>query len=258
MKLAAIQLDTIAMEVNHNVHKALGWCRQAFEAGAKYVFLHEGLTADYAPDPIRYGRSLDSHEVYGFCAMAGQYKGYIALGLNEVHQGRPYISCVFVSGKGVEAVYRKTYLWPNKKLGHEYIAYREGYRMERGVIAPGDGTKVVKVGRLRIGCIICADGSRKEAWDTFEKDRPDFIFYQNNRGNVAPHVKNSADRAKKLGVPMVITNRCGFSYHHFQLGGTCIIADDGSTVAAANEEGREEIVYAEYKDLHRLGSAQRK
>jgi hypothetical protein len=30
MKFAAIQLDTIAMEVNHNVHKALHWTRRAF------------------------------------------------------------------------------------------------------------------------------------------------------------------------------------------------------------------------------------
>ena len=80
----------------------------------------------------------------------------------------------------------------------------------------------------------------------------DTIFCQNNRGNVAPHVKNSAGRAKQLGVPMVITNRGGFSYHHFQLGGTCIIADDGTAVAAANEEGREETIYAEYDDLKRL------
>ena len=218
MKLAAIQLDTTAMEVNLNVHKALNWGRRAFEQGAAFVFFHEGLTADYTPDPIRYGRPLDSHEVYGFSKLAAHYDGYVALGLNEVYQGRPYISCVFLSGNGVEAVYRKSYLWPNKPLDHEYIAYQEGYRMERGVIAPGEGTVVVSVGGLRIGVLICADGSRDEAWATFRQDKPDLIFYQNNRGNVMPSHENSAPRAKELGVPMVITNRCGYSYHHFQLG----------------------------------------
>ena len=65
MKLAAVQLDTIAREVGHNVHKAMLWGRQAFEQGAKFVFFHEGLTADYSPEPMRDGRSLDSIEVYG-------------------------------------------------------------------------------------------------------------------------------------------------------------------------------------------------
>ena len=63
LKFAAVQLDTIAMEVNRNVHKALHWARRAFEAGATHVFFHEGLTADYTPDPMRYGRPLHSHEV---------------------------------------------------------------------------------------------------------------------------------------------------------------------------------------------------
>jgi ribosomal protein L24E len=48
---------------------------------------------------------------------------------------------------------------------------------------------------------------------------------------------------------MVCTNRCGFSYHRFQEGGTCIIASDGSVVAQANEKGEEEMIFAQFADL---------
>ena len=40
-KLAVIQLDTIACEVNHNVHKAMNWTRRAFLDGANYVFTRD-------------------------------------------------------------------------------------------------------------------------------------------------------------------------------------------------------------------------
>jgi predicted amidohydrolase len=121
-----------------------------------------------------------------------------------------------------------------------------GYRLERGVLAAGDGTAVLSVGDLRIGCLICADGSLPEAWQTFERDRPDLIFWQNNRGNVV-----SPGDAQELATPMVVTNRCGFSYHHFQQGGSCFIADDGTVVTKANEDGEEEMIFAGFSELKR-------
>ena len=255
--LAAVQLDTIPREVNHNVHKAMNWVRRAFVQGARFVFLHEGLTADYSPEPMRDGRPLDSAEVFGFSHLAKQYDGYVALGLNEVWQGRPYISMVFLGPDGVVGVYRKSYLWPNpSQHGKDdfdeflktYVPHQQGYRQERGILAHGDGTKVLEVGGVRIGCIICADGSQPQAWATFEQDRPDLIFWQNNRGNVIKR-GDAQEHAAELKTPMVVTNRCGFSYHHFQEGGTCILADDGSVVARANEDGEEEMIFAEYADL---------
>jgi len=258
-KLAAIQLDTIPCEVNINVHKAMNWTRRAFDQGAQFVFLHEGLTADYTPEPLRYGRSLDSPEVFGFSALAKQYGGYVALGLNEVWKGEPYISMVWLGPEGVVDVYRKSYLWPNKSqhgnddfndFVQSYVPHEAGYRLERSVLGHGDGTKVVEVGGLRIGCLICADGSQPEAWATFERDRPDLIFWQNNRGNVVSP-GDAQEHAKELRTPLVATNRCGFSYHHFQQGGTCIIADDGTVVAKANEEGEEEMIFAQLDDLRR-------
>ena len=258
-RFAVIQLDTIAREVNHNVHKAMNWTRRAFLEGADYVFLHEGLTADYTPEPLRYGRAVDGTEVYGFCHLAKQHGGYVAIDLNEVHEGRPYISMVWVGPEGVIGVYRKSYLWPNisqygpadfSDWAADYHPIEQGYRQERGLLSAGDGTIVMQVGDLSIGCLICADGSREEAWDTFKADRPDLIFWQNNRGNLARD-EQVPRRARELGAPMVASNRVGFSYHHFQAGGSIVVADDGSTVAKANEDGEEEMIWATYADLRR-------
>lgn len=256
-KLAVVQLDTISCEVNHNVHKAMIWTRRAFMEGADYVFLHEGLTADYTPEPLGYGRSIDGTEVFGFCHLAKQFGGYVALGLNEVYQNRPYISMVWVGPEGVIGVYRKSYLWPNNsEYGPgdysdwvaSYHPVEAGYRQERGIISPGDGTIVMEVGDLRIGCLICADGSREEAWDTFKEDRPDLMFWQNNRGNLAKD-EQIPRRAKEIGAPMVASNRVGFSYNHFQAGGSIVVAEDGTTVAKANEDGDEEMIFANYSEL---------
>jgi predicted amidohydrolase len=258
VKFAVVQLDTIACEVNLNVHKLMIWTRNAFENKANFVFLHEGATADYTPDPLQFGRPLDGAEVHGFAMLCKRYKGFVALGLNEVFENKPYISMVWLGPEGVIGVYRKTYLWPNacQKTDAEfeeycarYVGHREGFRLERSVLACGEGTKILQVGDLRIGCLICADGAHPKAWETFEKDKPDLIFWQNNRGNVSDGKPNR--RARELGVPIVASNRCGFSHGYFQLGGSCVVADDGTTVAQANRNGEEEIIYCEYPDLIR-------
>ena len=258
MKLAAIQLDTIPCEVNYNVHKAMIWGKRAFDQGAEFVFFHEGLTADYSPSPMRDGRSLESVEVYGFSHLAKQYNGYVALGLNEIWQGRPYISMVLLDGNGVIAVYRKSYLWPNKPYPTKdndfnnylqtYVPHEQGYRLERGVLGHGSGTAIHQVGDLKIGCLICADGTLSEAWNTFEDNQADFIFWQNNRGNVVKR-GDAQQHARELSTPMVVTNRCGFSYHHFQEGGTCMISKSGEVVARANEDGEEEIIFVSLEEL---------
>jgi len=246
MILAAIQLDTVAMEVNANVHKALHWTQTAFENGAKYVFLHEGLTADYAPDPVRYGRALESVEVFGFAMLAKRYGGFVALGLNEVYKGAPYISCVYLDGNGVIDVYRKSYLWslPDRD---DYIGYIHGYRQELGILGHGDGPRNIRVGDLLIGSLICADGNNPKAWEPFRKEPPDIVFYQNNRGNVDE--ARNPDFCREINRPMVCTNRVGFSYYHFQLGGTRFIRRDGTIAVAANTEGKEQAIYARWQDL---------
>jgi len=246
MKLAAIQLDSVPMEVNDNVHKAMIWTRAAFENGARYVFLHEGLTADYASDPLRFGRPLESVEVFGFSELAKRHDGYIAVGLNEVFKGVPYISCVYVGPAGVVDVYRKSYLWSLPDRDNR-VPYVDGFRQELGIIGHGDGTRNVKVGELVIGSIICADGNTPAAWEPFRKEPPDIVFFQNNRGNVDE--QRNRDFAREISRPMVCTNRVGFSYYHFQLGGTRFIRRDGSVAVAANTDGREQVIYCEWEEL---------
>jgi predicted amidohydrolase len=196
-RFALVQLDTVAGEVAANVHKALHWTRRAFLQGVGWVFLHEGLTADYTAEPLQHARPLASSEVYGFAALCQKHGGYVALGLNELHDGQPYISTVFLGpdpAQPVLGVYRKSYLWPNPLSAdnsggfldflQSYVPHKQGYRLERGVLGAGDGTDVLDVAGRKLGCIICADASRDEAWATFENQAAELIFWQNNRNDV--------------------------------------------------------------------------
>lgn len=107
---------------------------------------------------------------------------------------------------------------------------------------------MIQVGPLRIGSIICADGSQQQAWDTFRRDKPDLIFWANNRHNVRQSVPQLA---RELGVPIIATNRVGFSHHFWQAGGSRIVAGDGAIVVATNEKGKEETIFANWLQLRR-------
>ena len=246
MKIAAIQLDSAPMDVIGNVRKAMYACRNAFLHGARMIFLHEGLTADYSPEPLRYGRALESFEVHGFTDLAKQFDGYIALGLNEVWRGQPFISCAYLGPTGVVDVYRKSVLWSARNRD-DCVPYQMGFRQERGILGHGDGPRVVNVGGLRIGTLICADGDVPESWDVFRKDVPDLVLHQSNQTFLRMDYRQAV--AREIDRPMVVTNRVGFSYHRFQTGGTRIVRRDGSIAVAANAEGREQTIFADLADL---------
>lgn len=244
MQAAVIQLDTIPGEVNYNVHKAMTWTRRAFEQGARFVMLHEGVTADYSPDPLPSSRALDSSEVHGFTVLARQYDGFVALGLNELFEGKAHLSTVFLGADGVEAVYRKSFLWPHMVI-EGYTDWQDGYRHEGMKLSPGKGTEVLQVGPWRIGALICADGMKEEAWTTFAEDKPNFICYQNNRTSLRYGDVDYTGRPRALNVPLLVANRVGFSHCNWTPGDSMIIGRDGTVLAQANAEGREEIIHAE-------------
>jgi len=244
MLAAVLQLDTIPGEVNGNIHKAMTWARLAFEQGARFVLFHEGVTGDYARDPLPASRTLDSAEVYGFIALARRYEGFVGLGLNELFEGKSCLSTVFLGPDGVEAVYRKTYLWPHVKIDG-YTDRYDGYRHERMKLAPGTGTAVFRVGKWRVGALICADGIREEAWARLAADRPDFVCYQNNRTSLRYGDVDYAARARECNAPLLVANRVGFSHCHWTPGDSMIIGSDGTVLAQANDQGREEIITAE-------------
>lgn len=260
IQFAVVQLDTQPCQVDSNIEKSLLWAKKAFEHGANYVFFHEGLTADYTPEPLTYSIPLNSPKLVPFVKLAREYNGRIVLGVNEAEDGKAYLSMVFLGPRGVEGVYRKSYLWPNDNqlltMGYKtfsefmsvYKPSEYGYRCERATLSKGDGTKVLQIGTLRIGTLICADGSQEKSWDPFRKEKPDVIFWQNNRDS-ALRDGDVQKYAKELGIPILASNRCGYSWKYFQPGGSCICSDEGNIVAQANENGKEEIIYAGLEQL---------
>eukprot|EP01044_Picomonas_judraskeda_P004704 COSAG03_NODE_420_length_8055_cov_3.206134_3_plen_282_part_00 len=249
------------------------WCACLHQG---WVFLHEGLTADYTAEPLHHARPLDSSEVYAFSGLAARFGGFIALGLNELWRGQAYISTVFCGPDPAEpvlGVYRKSYLWPNPPTGtaagaggddwfvkflENYVPHRQGFRLERGILGAGEGTTVLPVDGKKLGCMICADGNVEEAWRPFERGAAELIFWQNNRGGMSIGDGSRMDpclRAHELQTPMILTNRVGFSHHYFQPGGCCAVADDGRVVVRANSDGEEEMVTGCFADLYRVRKA---
>ena len=94
-----------------------------------------------------------------------RYKGFVALGLNEVLENKPYISMVWLGPEGVMGVYRKTYLWPNEhqKNDAEFAAYRTAMSaIVRGIDQstrcwlPARARESCRSAICTIGCLICA------------------------------------------------------------------------------------------------------
>ena len=110
-----------------------------------------------------------------------------------------------------------------------------------------------KMGQFVLECQTIAeeaylDGDLEQKVEEQFADRPDLIFWQNNRGNLAVD-EQVPRRAREIGAPMVANNRVGFSYHHFQAGGSIVVDRRGETVVQANEDGEEELIWANYADL---------
>jgi predicted amidohydrolase len=154
----------------------------------------------------------------------------------------------------VERAYRNRYEEPPDPVHPlrrgDWVQYQQGYRMEQGVLGAGEGTRNVPVGDLQIGTLICADGSHPRSWETFRARVPDVLFFQaNSGGGAGPNLPVCREIARELGVPVVATNRVGFSYHHWMRGGSFLVADDGTVVAQANEDGEEEAIAADWAAL---------
>ena len=53
---------------------------------------------------------------------------------------------------------------------------------------------------------------------------------------------NGGERARRIGAPMLVTNRVGKSWCHDCQGGCVVYSAEGEPLACANREGNEEIL----------------
>ena len=239
LKVALVQFDARPEKVEANLAKMVALAGKAARDGAELVMFHEGTLCDYTPRVAELAERVpDGPACRRMERLARRLGVYISFGLSEAAGGRYYISQVFMAPHGFLYCYRKTWLWrdPND----------EGYRNEQARYDPGDGPAVFEIAGIRATCFICADGEAPRCIQRARALKPQLVFYPNNRATL-PDFPVFGKRAKRIGAPMLVTNRTGRSWVHDCKGGCVAYAADGSVIAAANREGREEILHCTLK-----------
>jgi len=232
LHVALVQFDAVPEKTKTNLTRMTRLARQAAADGAELIMFHEGTITDYTPrveelsELVPEGPSCRRVE-----RLARELGVYISFGLGEADRGFYYITQAFMAPHGFLYSYRKTWL-------HGESA-DEGYRNEHARYDPGRGPGLFEIAGVRATCFICADGEAPRCVERARLLKPQLVFYPNNRSGLPDFGK----RARRIGAPMLVTNRVGKSWAHGCSGGCAVYGADGKLLAAANCEGREEILH---------------
>jgi predicted amidohydrolase len=232
--IALVQFDAVPEQIEKNLDKMETLVQEAHRGGARWIMFHEGTVCDYTPRVAELAEAVPSGRCSQRMASLSKRLGcYISFGLSETDRGRYYITQVFTGPKGFLYRYRKTWLWRQ--------ADDKGYRNEWARYDPGTGPELFKIDGVVASCFICADGDSSRCVERLAALHPQVVFYPNNRGALPPF-DAFGKYAQRIKAPMLVTNRTGASWMHPCKGGCVLFAADGTVLAKANREGREEIL----------------
>ncbi|MCX6623706.1 MAG: carbon-nitrogen hydrolase family protein [Acidobacteria bacterium] len=233
--IALVQFDAQPEHVDQNLAKMEALAEQARRDGARWVIFHEGTVCDYTPrlselaEPVPAGKCTQR-----MARLSKRLDCFISFGLSENDRGHYHITQVFVGPKGFLYRYRKSWLWRQDA--------DQSYRNEWARYDTGTGPELFKIDGVMASCFICADGEAPRCIERVAGLHPQVVFYPNNRGTLPPF-ETFGRRAKRIGAPMLVSNRTGASWMHQCQGGCVLYAADGTVLAKANREGREEILH---------------
>lgn len=232
--IALIQFDAVPEQIDRNLDKMEALVEEACRGGARWIMFHEGTVCDYTPRVAELAEIVPSGKCTQRMARLSRRLGcYISFGLSETDRGRYYITQVFTGPKGFLYRYRKTWLWRQ--------ADDKGYRNEWARYDPGAGPELFQIDGVVASCFICADGDSPRCIQRLAALHPQVVFYPNNRASL-PGFEAFGRQAQRIKAPMLVTNRTGASWVHQCKGGSVLFASDGTVLAKANREGREEIL----------------
>src|SRR5262249_27789831 len=158
-------------------------------------------------------------------------------GLSEKDGEHFYITQVFVGPAGYFYRYRKTWLHKDST--------DTGFRNEYARYDPGTGPELFTIDGVRATCFICADCTAPRCLKRAQALRPQIVFHPVNIVTRDPKAlrSNEAAIAKQIGAPLLMPNRVGDSWmHKAGQGGAAIFSGSGQILAAANPDGKEDIV----------------
>jgi predicted amidohydrolase len=233
LRIAVAQIDVRPGDVERNLASMERLARQAAAEGAQVVLFPEGSLVDYHEDVRALAEPYpDGPSTSRMAALARDLGLAIGFGLPERSGDLVYLSHAFVDADGPIAVARKTAL---------FASPRDELRDEPRWFEPGSGPVAFELAGLRAVALLCNDGEVEDVVSRAGALAPELVLFPNNRSNL-PEPSAFATLARELGAPVVLANRVGLSHQYDCNGGSCVLAADGSILAAANRRGREELI----------------
>jgi beta-ureidopropionase len=234
LRLALIQFNAVPEQIDANLRQMARLTKKAAAQGARWIVFHEGTVCDYTPRLDELAETVpDGRSTRFMLRLAKEKHVTISFGLSEQHQGHFYITQVFVGPAGFIYRYRKTWLWRS--------ADDRSYRNEWARYDPGTGPELFEVDGIKATCFICADGNSARCLERMQRLHPQVAFYPNNRTSLHDPAEY-AERARKIGAPLLVPNRVGQSWGNACDGGSIAYGPNGAILARANHDGREEIL----------------
>ena len=235
IKVAAVQLNALRDDLDHNLALHDRFAREAAADGCALVMFpelsvtaHFGDPAATAPaEPASSGRIYETMR-----SLAADLGIVISYGFCESAHGSFYNAQALMGPDGLIGVQRKVHA-----SGDEYFYFRMGRSLN-----------TFDIGFCRVGTLICYDVLFFEAWRTLALKGAEVILMphaaRSGRGTELPveeqqkvikeqlgNTKNNTVYAEANGAFAVFANQYGYNGHSTHSGGAYIIAPDGTIIA---------------------------
>lgn len=236
--VAVVQFDAAPEKAAANLDAMERLARTAVRKGARWVVFHEGTVCDYTDRLEQLAEEVPSGPATRRMERLAKELGcYLSFGLSEKAGDRFYITQVFVGPAGYIHRYRKTWLHKDPT--------DTGFRNEYARYDLGTGPELFTLDGVRAACFICADATSPRCLKRARALNPEVVFHPVNI--VTRDAKGlraaEASVARTVGAPLLVPNRVGASWvHKGGLGAAAIYSATGEVLAAANGDGKEEVI----------------
>ncbi|MFB7155889.1 carbon-nitrogen hydrolase family protein [Lysinibacillus sp. NPDC056232] len=227
IKVAAIQMDCNLVEINENLVKSEKLIEKAVSKGAQLIVLPEFFNTGYRVEEKdeTVGEEIPGDLTEQLTAISKKHNVIIVAAIIEKSKldGVHYDTAFIVSSKGLEAKYRKNYLWDQ-----ENIRFRKGQEYV-----------VSKIGEATIGLQICYEIGFPEGARILTLSGANILIYPSAFGKARLHVWDIASRARAIenGCFVIAANRIGTEKEETHFGGhSRIISPDGEILASLQDE----------------------
>jgi len=248
--VAAVQMNALRGDLDHNLGVHERFTREAADAGAKLVMFPELSTTAHFGDrdatqlaqPAAKGRIHDT--MHGLAKETGLVISY---GQCEIASGTHYNSQMLMSPEGLVGVQRKVHA-----SGDEYFYFRMGRSFE-----------VFDLGFCTVGTLICYDVTFFEAWRVLSLKGAEVLLLphaaRSGRGEertdeeqleqIKRELDNAPGRNGIFGgdnnVFGVFANQFGYNGHSTHGGGTYIFGPDGKLITRGEPKLEDLMITAE-------------